>query len=554
MCAVIESTKLKTMTFISLKNSFVVVALLLLAQLFPSAVLAQEAVTFTVSPTIFDMTANPGQTWQSTIRIINANPFELGLSVSVVNFAPKGETGAPQFLPVTNETEPNSTLAQWISTKNEVVVGAEKTIELPIMITLPPEAAPGGHFAALMISTKPVAGNGGQQVQTSQVISSLIFLRVSGDISENSSIRSFRTTNYLLSKPEATFELRIENKGNVHVKPHGEIRIFNMWGQERGSIPINQQTLFGNVLPNSVRKYSFTWSSEWSITDIGRYTAEASLSYGTDGKQSLSADTAFWIVPWKWLLLIIVVVGGFLTLITFSIKLYVRHMLRMAGITPGHHVPVSAVEQIAITTGPKSKKRKTVSVVAPIEAGILDLRARLNKTDTFKAYLVTLVSFVKAYWKFFAGVLLILLFLLIVILFFKGALTPARDFEVTIEGEGQSVTVKSDAPEGEGSAPPTEITANPQVIIKIVNRSGDESLTGKAKSIIEREGLTVSDVSVDFGTLEERTVIVYTPEFADAALKLSMLFDNALLSAYIPEDDATPELVVYVGSDITTLP
>lgn len=530
-------------------------ALFTLAVLFPCLASAQGSVSFTVSPTIFDMTANPGQTWQSTIRIINSNPFDLGLSVEVVNFAPKGETGAPQFLPITNETDPNSTLAQWITTEKDIVVGAEKTIELPLKITLPPEAAPGGHFAALMISTKPIEGAGEQQVQTSQVISSLIFLRVSGDISENSSIRSFRTTSYLLSKPEATFELRIENKGNVHVQPQGEIRIFNMWGQERGAIPINQQTLFGNVLPNSVRKYSFTWSSEWSITDIGRYTAEASLTYGLDGKQSLTADTAFWIVPWKWLLLIIVVVGGFLVLVTFSIKLYVRHMLRLAGITPGHHLPVSAVEQIAITSATKSKRKKAVSVVAPIEAGMLDLRTRLKKTDTLKSYFVALIAFVKTYWKFFAAVLLLLMFLIMIVLFFKGALTPARDFEVTIEGEGQSVTVKSDAGEDDNeTTPATEITANPDVIVKIVNRSGDETLTGRAKNIIESEGLSVSDVSVDFGKLEERTVIVYTPEFADTALRLSMRFDNALLSAYIPEDDSTPELVVYVGSDIATLP
>jgi hypothetical protein len=531
-------------------NKYFTAILLCVACLLPTVALGQGATTFSVSPTIFDMTASPGQVWKSTVRIINANPYELRLYIDVVNFAPKGESGTPQFLPVDEYTDPNSTLAQWISTDKEIIVAAEQTVELPLTITLPATAAPGGHFAALMISTKPADKPGeSAQVQTSQVISSLVFLRVSGDISENSSIRSFRTSNYILSKPEATFELRIENRGNVHVQPQGDIKIYNMWGQERGTIPVNQQTLFGNVLPNSVRKYSFTWSSEWSVTDIGRYTAVATLAYGTDGRQALSADTAFWIIPWKILLTIFVIVGSFITLITWAIKMYVRHMLKMAGITPGNHIPVSAVESIAIAT---KTKRKKVSVVAPLEAGILDLRSRLKQTGTLQTYAKTILVFIRSYWKFFSVLAAVLVFIIVVTLFLKGAFTPSRDFEVTIEGEGHNVTVTNDDMKIEATQPEpiTTTTEDMQSLpITLVNRSGVEALTQDVRRALEAAGYTIADIENDFGTIEDTTVVVYDPSFADDALAISSVLGNAPLSAFTTAEGEKPEVVIYIGTD-----
>ena len=525
--------------------SFAVVFLTLLV--FPVCSYAQDAVSFSVSPTIFDMTANPGQTWRSTIRVINANSYDLKVFVDLNNFIPKGEDGVPTFIPVTDGDEPNSSLAQWITTEHEVTIPAEQTIELPITISLPETAAPGGHFAAVMISTKPTQSDALEtNVQTSQVISSLIFLRVSGDISESSSIRSFRTTKYILSKPEATFEIRIENKGNVHVQPQGEIKIFNMWGKERGAIPVNQQTLFGNVLPNSVRKYAFTWNSEWSVTDIGRYTAVATLAYGNEGRQFMDADTAFWIIPWKPLFLVLSIIIGFIVLVTWAIKLYVRSMLKMAGISPAGHIPVSAVEQVAITA---SKKAKKLSVVTPIEVSILDLRSRLKETHSPKMYLKIIFTFIKTNRIFFAVGLAVIIFISATIWFFSGAFAPSRDFEVTIEQQGKSVTVTSDEikTESQNAQPPASTTTT--LPISIVNRSGDEALTENVKKKLENAGYIVSKTSNDTSSAEDKTVVVYDSSSSDIALALSTLLGNALLSSYQTPEGETAEIVIYIGSD-----
>lgn len=535
-------------------GSAVLLGVSLFVTALPFSVSAQDSVVMSVSPTIFDMTANPGQTWRSTVRIINVNSFDLKVSVEVADFVPKGETGTPEFIPLKQNDGGEGSLARWITAEPEVVIPAEQTVEVPFSISLPVDASPGGHFAALMISTKPSNSNPDETaVQTAQVISSLIFLRVTGDITESSSIRSFRTTSYFLGQPEATFELRIENKGNVHLQPRGEIRILNMWGQERGVIPVNQQNLFGNVLPHSVRKYSFTWTGEWSPTDIGRYTAVATLGYGLDQKQFMHADTAFWVIPWKFLLGMIAVVGGFIALMSWAIKHYIRRVLALSGVAlnSGAVVPVNTDPgpvSISLTKG--RKKGQLATVVAPIEISILDLRARLKRTDSVKAYLITIVGFVRTYWKFFVALVGIIVFVSLVAWFIGGASAPEKEFEVMIEGEGQNLKVSSSDLVGTPvEAEPSPKGGDPgEYELSIVNRSGDPALSDRVTALIHKSGYQVDAATTESGEPEERTVIVYNPKEAEAALALSKILDNALLSSFA-DTASTSQIVIYLGSE-----
>ena len=83
---------LKTMTSTSIKVSRLVVLVLVLAAsvcTLPILAHAQNAVSYTVSPTIYDMTANPGQVFKSTVRIINTNSFELKVYIDVNSSSPK---------------------------------------------------------------------------------------------------------------------------------------------------------------------------------------------------------------------------------------------------------------------------------------------------------------------------------------------------------------------------------------------------------------------------------------------------------------------------------
>ena len=534
------------MTYIFLKNNFIIRALSFAMIFLPSLAMAQGGLSFSVSPTIYDMTANPGQVWQSTVRIINPNPYDLTLSVTPNNFIPKDEDGVPQFVPLLEPTETKETFAEWIQIEPEITIKAEQTLELPFLIKVPEEAVPGGHYAALMISTKPAKPQSNGQVQTSQVISALVFLRVTGDITEQATIRSFRSANYFLSKPEARFDIRVENKGNIHLQPQGEIKIYNMWGKERGVIPINQQTMLGNVLPKSVRKFSFNWSSEWSISDIGRYTAKVTLAYGKEERQFLSSDTAFWIIPWKILLTLMLTIGGLIAFVTWAIKLYVKRVLALAGV---HPVQTNKEDAAPVVTKEKNKRaEKTIhakDITAPIEVSILDLRSKLRSTEgPWTERLIIYVQFIRLHWKFFAGVGATVLLIVFASMFVRGALLEDRAYEVTDPVTGEVIS---------GSEKITTIQDGLGTQVVLVNRTKDAAVMQQVIQRVMQAGFIVSATSSESGAPDEKTVIVYNPDVVQQAELLSRVLQNALLSSYTSTATSSEKLVVYVGKDLVSL-
>lgn len=544
----VTDTKRNQKIMISILNKFnkIIVAIGILFALAPVATFAQESLTLSVSPTLFEMTANPGQEWKSSVRIINSNNYDIRVYVDVTNFEAQGETGQVKFLPLFKEESTGNTLAEWIQyDKAEIIVPAERTTEVPFTIKIPDQADPGGHFAAILIGTKSLdQGSKQTVVETSQVVTSLVFLRVTGDVNEQGSIREFRSTKSIAEKPEMSFDLRFENKGNVQILPQGEIKILNMWGQERGVIPVNRQTMFGNILPKQIRKYSFTWTGEWSLADMGRYRAIATLAYGNDERQFVTSETAFWVIPWKILSVIVVVLFGFVSAVSWAIKLYVRKMLTMAGVSP----------DAPVTARPYQSRRinRKVSVVAPIEEGILDLRHRFRNSVTFTDKLSSVFTFIKQYRIFFAISLAVIIFIGTIVWYAQSASVEKRAYEVTIEGINESVTVSSEQVEYEAkrdvssTTKPVDKKSVPPLII--INQSGINGLAAELSVRLETKGYEVASLSNELEIHRDSTVIVYNPEFADDALELSKQIEDSLLSAYAEASLETP-ITIYVGKD-----
>jgi hypothetical protein len=507
--------------------------------------LAQSSLTLSISPSLYDMSINPGQEWRSTLRIINVNDFDLTVYIDVLNFSPQGEGGDGKFLPVPSDAT-GSTIAEWFTISREaIVVPREKSEEVPFSVRVPMDASPGGHFAAIVVGTKPpVAQSGESKVQTSQMVTSLFFARVAGDINELGTIREF-TTEKFLNSPEATFDLRFENRGNVHLQPQGDIIIYNMWGQERGLIPINQGSQFGNVLPESIRKFTFAWKGEWSVSDIGRYSAVATLAYGTESRQFASAKTYFWVIPYKLLLGIFIGLAFFVATVTWLVRLYVRRMLVMAGIdinqTKHAHIGTSG----AIT--------KKIAIHSPLHAGLEDFKQRLRMTVTFGDKAKALLQFIISYKIFFIAVALIVCVVFILYWFISNANVDHRGYEVTYVNSDANVKLTSEdiiynqLVATKGIPEPTVNDTLP--LLSLVNRSGVPGLGAEARIRLESLGYRVVSLEADFSSPISRTVIVASLSNQESALRLSSRLNNALISTN--DDEVNKDVItVYVGDDI----
>jgi hypothetical protein len=290
-----------------------------------------NSLSITLTPPLFQITQAPGTQWQSMLRVVNTNPYDIVLSASVTDFHPDGETGNAvlENIPVGNATDTHR-LSGWISIPTApITVLRGKTGEIPFAITVPVNADPGGHYAAVVVGTSPLGVISGSGATVSSAVTSLIFLRVPGEVVEEGAIRDFYAEKSLVQTLDASFTVRFENKGNVHLVPQGEILITNMWGKERGKILINETNTFGNVLPGATRKFAFDWHGEWSPFEVGRYKASAALTYGDEGRKTAYREAYFWVVPWKPVLFGI---GGFLSFVWFigwSVRRYVRNVLRI---------------------------------------------------------------------------------------------------------------------------------------------------------------------------------------------------------------------------------
>ncbi|HUZ93131.1 MAG TPA: hypothetical protein VNG29_04010, partial [Candidatus Paceibacterota bacterium] len=259
-------------------------------------------------------------------------------------------------------------LANWISlSQDSLTVPSGRTMEIGFSIYIPKTASPGGHYAAVMIGTKP-AGRSmqGAAVSVGSFVTSLVFMNVKGEAKTGGIITKFSTDRAVYDLPDAKFSLMFQNTGNVYVRPEGGISIYNMWGVKQASIPVNQGTSFGTVLPSSSREFDAEWKGADDFFGIGRYTAVASVAYGSLPGQTVSSTLSFWIFPAG---RAAAVLGGmlfFFFVIVFSAKLYVRRALALR--------PLRRSRMDAVPAAASRETGFDRILLGPIAEGVLDLR------------------------------------------------------------------------------------------------------------------------------------------------------------------------------------
>jgi hypothetical protein len=398
-----------------------------------------QSQSLSVTPPLFQLSVSPGNTWQSSIKVVNSNPYPITIYAEVVNFVATGEAGQGRFLPIEGDTADKKTLAEWIEiAKVPHTIAAEQSKDISFLIDVPENAPPGGHYAAILVSTQPAASEGAASVQTVQSVTSLFFLRIEGDVGEIGMVREFRALDAFVGVPDVTLSLRFENKGNVHLQPKGDIIITNMWGTERGRIPVNYRSNFGNVLPESIRDFTFSWRTDFKITDIGRYKALATLAYGVDGVKSVDAAAYFWVIPVKATIITLLVLGVFITLITLMVRAYIRRVLSLAGVDMGQRETVLA----APDHGHREKIRTTYQrAAAPITHGVLDLRARLRDMPIQKTRTAVVIDFIVQYRVFFLSVVALTAIVASLWWYVRSATDDDQMYEVRVIEDGMSAPV-----------------------------------------------------------------------------------------------------------------
>ena len=301
-----------------------------------------QSIGIRISPTIIDEPVDPGELLQSAVTVTNESDTPRTLYAYLRDFKAEGETGQAVLIPPGSES--GYYLASWIDITDqalEFAPGEQKTI--PFAVHVPDDVGPGGYYGAILFGTEPPRlflenGDKGAGMAVAQQAGSLLLLQVKGEANESASIREFTTDKGVYGTPfDVNFQIRIQNSGNVHVKPRGSIIIKNMFGKEVGRIMVNDDA--ANVLPNSIRRFESEWQGG---TGFGRYSAELGLSFGTSadlggsGKQSIFGGLYFWIMPWRIIIPVLLVLVIITALAVLMLRLYrnkaVRRAMEQAGL------------------------------------------------------------------------------------------------------------------------------------------------------------------------------------------------------------------------------
>jgi hypothetical protein len=398
----------------------------------PATLYAQQSVSVSITPPLIQLTIGPGESWSSALKVINNNAYDQTYYATVVDFAAQGEDGTGTFIPLVSSTDsiPSSySLASWTTLeKGPIVIPAGRSGEVPFTVHVPDLAEPGGHYAAILVGTDPGGAQlNGPTMRVSSYVSSLVLVRIRGEATESGRIREFSTLKSIAPTANADFVLRFENTGNTHLRPQGDITIYNMWGKKRGELSVNQdEGNFGNVLPQSTRKFSFTWSGDTDLLDIGRYSAVATLTFGEAGKRNISAVTYFWVVPAKPVAATLGTLLVFVLILTWLIRRYIRRAL----VLERERLGLSADTPVPVQTPAMEV------FMEPIREGVIDLRRVAGSpSDAVGTAPVrdrlTLAAFFKKYALFFVFIILVAAGGLGAWSYLHRVLVSSRNFQIT---------------------------------------------------------------------------------------------------------------------------
>ena len=562
-----------------MRKIFIAIFTIILGLLYFTPILAQEMdqLTLSITPPLIKNNVNPGQIWQSTVKLVNNNPKEIDVYVQVADFKSGQEVGTVKFIQSADESEEISKhlLSQWITIEAEsMTIPAFQSKEIPFRINVPLDAEPGGHYAAILAGTKPPEEKiRGSTIKISLLLASLILLNVGGEVIEKGQIREFSVDKRIYSEPKVDFTVRFANTGNIHIQPQGEIKIYDFWGKDKGIITINHGTEFGNVLPQSIRKWNFCWEGEKSVLEMGRYKAMLVLSYGEEARETVDQTIYFWVVNFKLLLAVISTALLLILIIIFSVRTYIRRAI----------IKIQGEAGIII---PKEKSKKQKVSVIPKESNTVDFPTTIKQKTKVKVKEPIVKKYSWFWFKRYLKFIVVILFVILAVFlyfYYKGDdvsktklnRSSINDEKVDIIDTGEKKqdpeifdnTAVSE-PEAEQASPGQESISTgtsskeleekessladtfenkESLVIKVLNGSGVAGVAFAATEILSQEGFVVQAVGNADNYNYYNTVIKYKENNEQAAGLISKLFPEPVKMQEVEQQKE--DIIVIVGSN-----
>lgn len=280
--------------------TIIIIITIITVILTPKAASGQESITITAIPPRLDLSALPGAILQETIKIRNESAAEMAFDVKASDFIVNNNQGTP--IAVDEAVSGRWSLASWITASpKKILLQPQETAAINLIISLPENALPGGHYA--MITYNPnteglmnIQGSGSAIIQK---VGTLIYFNVIGDITEAANLKQFQVDKPFKYYGPTAITAEIENLGDIHFAPQGQLTITNLLGKTVFSGRLEEK----NIFPFASRLYNWEFPGKYHL---GRYAAKLEASAGST-QIPLHGLIYFWIVPVKELSAVLIV-------------------------------------------------------------------------------------------------------------------------------------------------------------------------------------------------------------------------------------------------------
>ena len=309
----------------------------------------------TVSPPVIELNAKPGETLTEKFRIRNNQSTSTNLKVDVKKLSSDSNSGEP----VPAEPKSDDEFISWLKVENPTFNALSKewtdvnfTIEIP-------ETASYGYYYVLRVApeNKEKVAGVGTTVKGEVYVVVLLNVVKEGAVAKGALVE-FKPNTFISEYLPVEFSAKVENKGNIHIKPSGNIFIRSLKDKDVAILDINQG--HASVLPSGKRSFLSSWNDGFIVRTpvvengvakldskgnpvttitinwnklthfrIGPYTATLLMVYD-DGKRdaTIEGTTTFWLIPYTAIFVIVIGLIALFIIVRFLLKWYIGRELR----------------------------------------------------------------------------------------------------------------------------------------------------------------------------------------------------------------------------------
>jgi hypothetical protein len=253
---------------------------------------------FVVGPGKVELEIKPGETKTVMISVTNRIGEERRFNLDIEDATASREPGKTVDL-LGSERGPY-TIKDYISIPQKVItVKHNERARIPVTISIPSDAEPGGRYGSVLVNTLAVEPKPGEEDKVASQspiiarIGTLFFVTIPGEVDRSGKLKklSLIPEKAWYEQGPITMGILFENTGSVHLTPFGTLSVTNMFGEEVGFVELDPWF----ALPKSLRFREVIWDNSHLL---GKYTVTAKINRGY-GDIIDTEILTFYVLPWK---------------------------------------------------------------------------------------------------------------------------------------------------------------------------------------------------------------------------------------------------------------